>query len=97
VFCRYLFFGAIPDAGGGDSLMKKVLAIVLSLMLLLVFAIGCKKADTPKAPEAPKAPAAAPATAPAPADKAAADKAAADKAAADKAKAPVKAPEPAKK
>jgi len=57
--------------------MKKILAIVLSLMLLVVFAIGCKKADTPKAPEAPKAPAAAPATA----DKAAADKAAADKAA----------------
>jgi hypothetical protein len=72
VFCRYLFFGAIPDAGGGDSLMKKVLAIVLSLMLLVVFAVGCKKADTPakapekkaepvKAPEPPKAPATAPA------------------------------------
>ena len=38
--------------------MKKVLAIVLSLMLLAVFALGCKKAETP--PPAP-APAAAPA------------------------------------
>jgi PBP1b-binding outer membrane lipoprotein LpoB len=43
--------------------MKKILAIVLSLMLLAVFAVGCKKAETP-AP-AP-APAAAPATTPAP-------------------------------
>jgi hypothetical protein len=38
--------------------MKKVLAIVLSLMLLAVFAVGCKKAEQP-APAAP-APAAAP-------------------------------------
>jgi cell division protein FtsN len=80
-FCRYLFFGAISDVGGGDSMMKKVLAIVLSLMLLVVFAVGCKKAETPKAPDVKKD---APAN-PAPADKAAADKAAADKAAADKA------------
>jgi hypothetical protein len=58
VFYRYLFFGTIPIVEGGDSIMKKVLAIVLSLMLLAVFAVGCKKAETP--PPAP-APAAAPA------------------------------------
>jgi hypothetical protein len=57
-------------------MMKKVLAIVLSLMLLVVFAVGCKKAEEKKAPDVKKD---APAT-PAP-DKAAADKAAADKAA----------------
>lgn len=42
--------------------MKKVLALVLSLMLLAVFSVGCKPAETPK-PEATKE---APATAPAP-------------------------------
>ena len=45
--------------------MKKVLAIVLSLMLLAVFAVGCKKAETPPPAPAPAA-APAPATAPAP-------------------------------
>jgi hypothetical protein len=41
--------------------MKKVIALVLSLMLLVAFTVGCKPAaETPK-PEAP-----APATAPAP-------------------------------
>jgi hypothetical protein len=49
---------------GGDNLMKKVIALVLSLMLLVAFTVGCKPAETPK-PEAPK-PAEAPATAPAP-------------------------------
>ncbi len=44
--------------------MKKILALVLSFMLLVVFAMGCQKAETP-APEAPK-PAEAPAPAPAP-------------------------------
>ncbi len=44
--------------------MKKVLALVLSLMLLAVFSVGCKPAETPK-PEATK-PAEAPAPAPAP-------------------------------
>jgi hypothetical protein len=44
--------------------MKKVIAIVLSLMLLVAFAVGCKPAaETPK-PEETK-PAEAPATAPA--------------------------------
>jgi hypothetical protein len=55
VFLRYLFFGAIPDVGGGDSLMKKVLAIVLSLMLLVVFAVGCQQKPAEKKAEAPKA------------------------------------------
>jgi hypothetical protein len=45
---------------GGENLMKKVIALVLSLMLLVAFTVGCKPAETPK-PEAP-----APATAPAP-------------------------------
>ena len=40
--------------------MKKIIALVLSLMLLVAFTVGCKPAETPK-PEAP-----APATAPAP-------------------------------
>ncbi len=44
--------------------MKKIIALVLSLMLLVAFTIGCKPAETPK-PEAPK-PAEAPATVPAP-------------------------------
>jgi hypothetical protein len=58
VFYRYLFFGTISIVEGGDSIMKKVLAIVLSLMLLAVFAVGCKKAETPPpAPAAPAAPA----------------------------------------
>ncbi len=41
--------------------MKKVLALILSLMLLVAFTltVGCKKAEEPKAPEAP-APAPAP-------------------------------------
>jgi hypothetical protein len=43
--------------------MKKVLGLLLSLMLLAVFSVGCKPAETPK-PEATKE---APATAPAPA------------------------------
>jgi len=61
--------------------MKKVIALVLSLMLLVAFTLGCKPAETPKsevpapapetapAPEqapAPEKPAEAPATAPAP-------------------------------
>ena len=40
--------------------MKKLLALVLSLMLLVAFTIGCKPAEQAK-PEAPK-PAEAPAT-----------------------------------
>ncbi len=44
--------------------MKKILALVLSLVLLVAFTIGCKPAEQPK-PEAPK-PAEAPATTPAP-------------------------------
>ena len=47
--------------------MKKVLALVLSLMLLVAFTVGCKPAEQPK-PEAP-------ATAPAP-EQAAPEKAA---------------------
>lgn len=43
--------------------MKKFIALILSLMLLVAFAVGCKKAETP-APEAPKPPAEAPAPAP---------------------------------
>jgi hypothetical protein len=50
---------------GGDSIMKKVLAIVLSLMLLAVFAVGCKKADAPAPAPAPAAAPAAPADKPA--------------------------------
>ena len=42
--------------------MKKVIALVLSLMLLVAFTVGCKPAETPK-PEATK-PAEAPAPAP---------------------------------
>lgn len=41
--------------------MKKILALVLSLVLMVAFTIGCKPAEQPK-PEAPK-----PAEAPAPA------------------------------
>jgi hypothetical protein len=48
---------------GGDILMKKIIALVLSLMLLVVFSVGCKPAETPK-PEAPKPAAEAPAPAP---------------------------------
>lgn len=33
--------------------MKKILALVLSFLLLVAFTIGCKPAETPK-PEAPK-------------------------------------------
>ena len=44
--------------------MKKILALVLSLVLMVAFTIGCKPAEQPK-PEMPK-PAEAPATAPAP-------------------------------
>jgi hypothetical protein len=43
--------------------MKKIIALVLSLMLLVVFSVGCKPAETPK-PEAPKPAAEAPAPAP---------------------------------
>lgn len=43
--------------------MKRFLASVLSFLLLLAFTVGCKPAETPKAPEAPK-PAEAPAPAP---------------------------------
>jgi len=44
--------------------MKKVIALVLSLVLMLAFTIGCKPAEQPK-PEAPKpAEQAAPAPAP---------------------------------
>jgi hypothetical protein len=45
--------------------MKKFIALVLSLMLLVAFTVGCKKAETPVS-EPPK-PAEAPAPAPAPA------------------------------
>jgi len=47
--------------------MKKLIALVLSLMLLVAFTIGCKPAEQAK-PEAPKPEATAPATAPAPAE-----------------------------
>lgn len=49
--------------------MKKVIALLLSLLLVAAFAlVGCKKAEEPKAPEAPApAPAPAPEQAPAPA------------------------------
>ena len=43
--------------------MKKVIALVLSLMLLVAFTLGCKPAETPK-PEAPTPAAEAPAPAP---------------------------------
>ena len=33
--------------------MKKVIALVLSLMLLVAFTVGCKPAETPKPAEAP--------------------------------------------
>lgn len=46
-------------------IMKRFIALVLSFLLLVVFTVGCKPAETPK-PEAPK-PAEAPAPAPAPA------------------------------
>ena len=42
--------------------MKKILALVLSLVLMVAFTIGCKPAEQPK-PEMPK-PAEAPAPAP---------------------------------
>ncbi|MBT9537533.1 MAG: hypothetical protein IVZ94_05335 [Nitrospirae bacterium] len=49
--------------------MKKVIALILSLLLIVAFAltaVGCKKAEAPKPAEAPAAaPAEAPATAPA--------------------------------
>jgi|WetSurMetagenome_2_1015567.scaffolds.fasta_scaffold268269_1 hypothetical protein len=41
--------------------MKKLIALVLSLMLLVAFTIGCKPAEQAK-PEAPKPEATAPAT-----------------------------------
>jgi hypothetical protein len=54
--------------------VKKLIGSVLSLLLLMVFTVGCKPAETPKAPEAPPAEAPAPAPekpaeAPAPAQK----------------------------
>jgi hypothetical protein len=47
------------------KIMKRIIALILSVMILIVFAfsMGCKKAEEPKAPEAP---AEAPAPAPAP-------------------------------
>ncbi|MFA6055223.1 MAG: hypothetical protein WC769_07620 [Thermodesulfovibrionales bacterium] len=45
--------------------MKKILALVLSLVLMVAFTIGCKPAEQPK-PEAPKPAEAPAATAPAP-------------------------------
>ncbi len=54
--------------------MKKIIALVLSLMLLVAFSIGCKPAEQPKqeapapaAPAAPEKPAEAPAAPAAPA------------------------------
>ena len=47
-------------------IMKRFIALVLSFLLLVVFTVGCKPAETPK-PETP-APAEAPAPAPAPAE-----------------------------
>ncbi len=47
--------------------MKKIIALIFSLLMVVVFAFtvaGCKKAETPKPAEAPAAPAEAP-TAPA--------------------------------
>ncbi|MFN3479782.1 MAG: hypothetical protein ACK415_05285 [Thermodesulfovibrionales bacterium] len=47
--------------------MKKVLALLLSLLLVAAFAlVGCKKAEEPKAPEAPAPAPEKPAEAPAP-------------------------------
>ncbi|MCE5194240.1 MAG: hypothetical protein LLF28_02110 [Nitrospiraceae bacterium] len=53
--------------------MKKTMAIILSLVLIVAFALvvsGCKKAEQPKAPEAPVAAPAAPEKAPAAPEKA---------------------------
>ncbi len=62
-FCKILF----EILEGGENLMKKVIALILSLALMVAFTIGCKPAETPK-PEAPApAPAPAPEQAPAPA------------------------------
>lgn len=47
--------------------MKRFIASVLSLLLLMVFTVGCKPAETPKPAEAPKPAEEAPAPAPAPA------------------------------
>lgn len=47
--------------------MKKVIALILSLLLIVAFAltaVGCKKAEAPKPAEAPAAVPAAPAEAP---------------------------------
>ena len=45
--------------------MKKVIALLLSLLLVAAFAlVGCKKAEEPKAPEAPAPAPEAPAPAP---------------------------------
>jgi hypothetical protein len=38
---------------GGENLMKKVIALIVSLIFLVAFTAGCKPAETPK-PEAPK-------------------------------------------
>ena len=48
--------------------MKKVIALVLSLMLLVAFTVGCKPAETPKPEEMKPAEAPAPAPAEAPAE-----------------------------
>ena len=56
---------------GGEILMKKLIALVLSLMLLVAFTIGCKPAETPKTEAPAPAEQATPAPAPAPAEEAA--------------------------
>ncbi len=48
--------------------MKKVIALVLSLMLLVAFTLGCKPAETPKPEETKPAEAPAPAPAETPAE-----------------------------
>ena len=50
-YCFAVIYLSCHSNGGGGESMKKVPAIVLSLMLFVVFAFGCQKADTPKAPE----------------------------------------------
>ena len=54
------------DLEGGENLMKKVIALVLSLVLLVAFTLACKPAETPKPAEEQKPAAEAPAPAPAP-------------------------------
>ncbi len=80
-------FWRYSDAGGGELNDEEGIGNRSFMMLLVVFAVGCKKADTPKAPEKKAEPAKAPAPAPAPEKKAEPAPA----------PAPAKAPEPAKK